>query len=59
MSGKRAKSLRKEARRRGRDGSVVIAHEYTKLKRSLRHPSYAPVPSSGETAKIKFKSTYK
>lgn len=43
MSGKRAKALKREARRRAMDGSVVASYEYKKIKKQYVHPSYSPV----------------
>lgn len=43
MSGKRSLALKREARRRAMDGSVVASYEYKKIKKQYVHPSYAAV----------------
>lgn len=43
MRSVRARRLKEQARINGRDGSVVISHEYKRLKKSYIHPTCAPV----------------
>lgn len=43
MSGKRAKKLMEEARKKAMDGLVIKSHEYKRLKKTYTNPSYAPV----------------
>lgn len=43
MRKSRVRQLKEQARKNGMDGSVVIAHEYKRLKKSYNNPHYAPV----------------
>lgn len=58
MRGTRAKKLRNEARKRGKDGSVIISKEYKRLKKLHTNPHYSKNIKRG-SQKLKFKSIYK